>query len=383
MASISAPKVVAGRCLLTPGRVEVEAGRIVGVREGDADADIALSSGVLAPGLVDLQVNGFFGVDFIEATPKQWADVASRLASTGVTSFAPTIITAPVEELAAGLRRARAAMHGQDPAAARILGVHVEGPFLSPLRRGAHNPAHLREPDPEAVDVLLGAAPGALLIVTLAPELPGALAAIGRLAAAGVLVSVGHTDATAAQIRAAVEAGARMVTHLFNAQRPLHHREPGVAGQALVDQRLTCGLIVDLHHVAAEVCRLAFAAAPGRIALVTDAAAAAGMPAGRYVLGGEPVIMAPGQPPLREDGTIAGSGLRLDEAVANAVAVGIDLVAAVDAATRIPADLVGRRDLGRLEPGAAADLVWLGDDLRARTTWIGGVPVHGQHEVAA
>jgi N-acetylglucosamine-6-phosphate deacetylase len=382
MVSISAPRVVAGGRLLTPGRVEIADGRIVGVTEGDAAADVTLGSGVLAPGLVDLQVNGFFGVDFIDATPEQWRDVARRLAGTGVTAFAPTIITAPVEDLAAGLRRARDAMTAQDPTAARILGVHVEGPFLSDRRRGAHNPALLRDPDPGSVAALLGAAPGTLLVVTLAPERAGALAAIGTLAGAGVLVSVGHTDATAAQVAAAADAGARMVTHLFNAQRPLHHREPGVPGHALVDERLTSGLIVDLHHVTGEVCRLAFAAAPGRIALVTDAASAAGMPPGRYELGGEPVILEPGRPPVREDGTIAGSGVRLDEAVANTVALGVDLVTAVQAATTVPADLVGRYDIGRLAADATADLVWLGDDLRARATWIGGEAVHGQEEVA-
>jgi N-acetylglucosamine-6-phosphate deacetylase len=209
------------------------------------------------------------------------------------------------------------------------------------------------------------------------------LEAIRRLVDAGVLVSVGHTDAVVEQVAAAADAGARMVTHLFNAQRPLHHREPGTPGQALVDARLTCGLIVDLHHVAAKVCRLAFAAASGRVALVTDAVAAAGMPPGRYILGGEPVILEPGRPPLREDGTIAGSGLRLDEAVANAVAVGVDLVTAVDAATRVPADLLGRHDFGRLQPGSLADLVWLDDDLRTRATWVGGELVHGGSEVAA
>jgi N-acetylglucosamine-6-phosphate deacetylase len=383
MVSISAPRVVTGGRLLTPGQVRVEGGRIVDVAEGDAGAEVRLASGVLAPGLVDLQVNGCFGVDFADAGPDQWRDLARRLTGTGVTAFAPTIITAPVEELAAGLGRARDAKAGQDGTGARILGVHVEGPFLSERRKGAHNPALLRDPDPEAVEALLGAAPGTLLVITLAPERPGALAAVGRLAAAGVLVSVGHTDATAAEVAAAADAGARMVTHLFNAQRPLHHREPGVPGHALVDERLTCGLIVDLHHVHAEVCRLAFAAAPGRVVLVTDAAAAAGMPPGRYQLGGEPVILEPGQPPVREDGTIAGSGLRLDEAVANAVGLGVDLVSAVAAATTVPADLIGRSDLGRIEPGAAADLVWLSDDLRARATWVGGEQVFARDEVIA
>ncbi|MBO0808852.1 MAG: N-acetylglucosamine-6-phosphate deacetylase, partial [Actinobacteria bacterium] len=204
------------------------------------------------------------------------------------------------------------------------------------------------------------------------------LAAIGQLAAAGMLVSVGHSDATAAQVAAAADAGARMVTHLFNAQRPLNHREPGVVGQALTDPRLVSGLIADLRHVAAAVCRIAFTAAPGRICLVTDAAACAGLGPGRYLLGGQPIELPPGEneAPVRADGTLAGSALRLDRAVANLVAAGAGLAAAVAAATRIPADLIGRRDLGRLVPGALADLCWLGEDLRAQATWARGEQVY-------
>ncbi|MGH3882205.1 MAG: hypothetical protein ACRDRY_22695 [Pseudonocardiaceae bacterium] len=189
--------------------------------------------------------------------------------------------------------------------------MHLEGPFLAGSRRGAHNAAFLCDPTDQALGVLLAAAaPGTLRLMTLAPERPGALDAVRRLAAAGVLVGLGHTDATAAQVSAAADAGARMVTHLFNAQRGLHHREPGVVGAGLVDHRLTSGLILDLHHVAAEVTRLTFAAAPGRVVLVTDAVAAAGMPPGRYVLGDEPVVVEAGRPPVRDDGKLAGSGLR-------------------------------------------------------------------------
>ena len=204
------------------------------------------------------------------------------------------------------------------------------------------------------------------------------MAAIGQLTAAGVLVSVGHSDATAAQVAAAAGAGARMVTHLYDAQRPLHHREPGVVGQALADPRLTSGLIADLHHVSAVACAVAFAAAPGRICLVTDAAACAGLPPGEYLLGGQPITLppGPGEPPRRADGTLAGSALRLDQAVANMVQTGGDLAAVVAAATRIPADLIGRPGLGRLAPGAAADLTWLDDELRTAATWIEGEKVY-------
>jgi N-acetylglucosamine-6-phosphate deacetylase len=371
---IGAPRVVADSVPLGPACVAVSDGVILGVAAGetygDVPPDVVLPSGVLVPGLIDMQINGCFGVDFVAADPAGWAEVSARLPETGVTSFVPTFITAPVPDLVAGLRRTAALP--ADLGGARVLGVHVEGPFLSPERHGAHDPALLRDPTPEAVDALIEAAPGLLRMHTLAPERPGALAAIRRLVDAGVLVSVGHSDATAEQTEAAADAGARLVTHLFNAMRPLHHREPGVVGQGLADPRLTCGLIADLHHVAAPICRLAFAAAPGRIVLVTDAVAAAGMPPGTYDLGGQQVSVDPLGLPRRPDGTIAGSGLRLDAAIANVVAAGVDLRSAVDAASRLPADILGRPDLGRIEAGGTADLVWLGDDLSARATWLAG-----------
>jgi N-acetylglucosamine-6-phosphate deacetylase len=378
MRVISAPRVVADGVPLGPACVAVRDGVVVGIAPGEAYGDLApdvvLPTGVLAPGLVDLQINGCFGVDFVAADEAGWAEAARRLPETGVTAFLPTFITAPVPDLVDALRRTAAlpALAG-----ARVLGVHVEGPFLSRRRHGAHDPELFRHPTPEAVDALVGAAPGLLRVHTLAPELPGGLAAVRRLTEAGVLVSAGHSDATAAQAEAAADAGVRLVTHLFNAMRPLHHREPGLVGQALADPRLACGLIADLHHVAAPVCGLAFAAAAGRVVLVTDAVAAAGMPPGTYHLGGQQVSVDPLGLPRRADGTLAGSGLRLDAAVANVVAAGVDLRSAVDAATRLPADLLGRPDLGRIAPGAAADLIWLGDDLSTRATWIAGELVHG------
>jgi N-acetylglucosamine-6-phosphate deacetylase len=358
------------------GFVELTDGLISSVSAGPPSrpADVTLTDGYLLPGLVDLQVNGYFGIEFQTADAGRWAAVADRLPSTGTTSFVPTIITAPLGQLAATLRAAREFVPDLPADSARVLGVHVEGPFIAPVRRGAHNPAWITDPTAAAVAELIDAGAGLLRLVTLAPERPRALAAVEQLTGAGVLVSVGHSDALADEVGAAADRGARMVTHLFNAQRQLGHREPGVVGQALTDSRLTSGLIADLYHVAGPVCGLAFRAAPGRIALVTDAAAPAGMPPGEYLLGGEPVTLpdADGAPPLRADGTIAGSALRLDVAVGNAVACGVSLTAAVAAATSVPADLIGRPDLGRLAAGAVADLVWLGPDLRTRATWLGG-----------
>ncbi len=300
---------------------------------------------------------------------------AASTRATGVTSFAPTFVTAPLPDLAAALESLPAGrVRSAYEPAARVLGAHLEGPFLSPKHRGAHDAALLRDPSVDAVDLLL-AAGGAdrLALVTLAPERPRALAAVARLVAAGVVVSVGHSDATAAQVEAAADAGATLVTHLFNAQRGLHHREPGVVGAALDDDRLSLGLVVDLVHVAPCVVRLAFAAAGARVVLVSDATAASGMPPGRYRLGGaDAVVSAPDEPPRRADGTLAGSAITLDAAVRLAISVGIDPVAALLAATRTPADTIGRGDLGRITPGAAADLVWWDDAWRVRRTWVAG-----------
>jgi N-acetylglucosamine-6-phosphate deacetylase len=381
---ITAPRLItahAGNQILTPGYVAVTDGRVTAVAQGRPPRapDIALPAGVLLPGFVDLQVNGYYGEEFLTAGADGWTEVTARLPQTGTTAFLPTLVTAPPGVLAAALRTAAALIPAR-PAGARLLGVHAEGPFISPDRKGAHNAAWIVEPTPDAVAELLEVGQGVLRLVTLAPERAGAMAAITTLTEAGVLVSVGHSDATARQVAQAADHGARMVTHLFNAQRPLHHREPGVVGQALTDQRLTSGLIADLHHVSAPVCLLAFHAAPGRICAVTDAAACAGMPPGRYQLGGEPIELPPGdgEPPVRADGTLAGSGLRMDAAVANMVTAGIGLAEAVAAASRVPADLIGRPDLGRIAPGVAADLAWLGDDLRTRATWIGGDLVYAQ-----
>ncbi|HEY2281652.1 MAG TPA: N-acetylglucosamine-6-phosphate deacetylase [Streptosporangiaceae bacterium] len=377
----------------SPGYVLIKDGWITEVGEGEPPRtpDEHLDHGVLAPGFVDLQVNGYYGVEFDAVDEADWRMVAERLPETGTTAFVPTFITAPLPQLADTLKAAAHLIEQlttsptsptspgpPSPSHARILGVHVEGPFINPVRGGAHNQEWMTDPTPEAVGALLDAAQGHLAIMTLAPERPGALAAIRQLAGRGVLVSVGHSDALAYQVAEAANAGARMVTHLFNGQRPLHHREPGVPGQALADHRLTSGLIADFRHVAAPVTVIAFAAAPGRIALVTDAAASAGMPPGEYMLGGQPIELPAGDgvPPVRPDGTLAGSALRMDVAVSNMVSVGVSLPTAVAAATRVPADLINRPDLGRIAPGAQADLTWLGAGLRAEATWLAGQRVH-------
>ena len=379
MELVTAPRILLADGLIGPGWVQFEGGRIVACGRGRQPGapTVELPRGVLAPGLIDLQLNGAYGEDFADAELSGWQDVSSRLPETGVTAFVPTIITAPIVELCATMTRYRSIRAEIDGGGgARTLGLHCEGPFLATGRHGAHPQDLLVDPTPERVDTLLAAADGAMTYLTLAPERPGALPAIRELIAAGVRVAVGHSDATDAEVLAATDAGASLVTHLFNAQRPLRHRDPGVVGAGLAEPRLTLGLIVDLHHVAPTVVRATFAAAAGRIALVTDAIAALGMPAGTYDLGGQRVEVREQVPPVREDGTLAGSVLRLDDAVANTIACGVDAATALTAATRVPADAIGRNDLGRLTPGSPADLVWLDDDWRAAATWVGGRPAY-------
>ncbi len=359
-----AAALVGGRLL--PGDVTVADGRIDAVGISPAGR-----TGIAAPGLVDVQVNGYAGVDVAAADPEQLAALRRALARDGVTAFAPTVITGERGDTLAALRRLAAADR-DPPGAARLIGAHVEGPWLSPSRLGTHPEQHRRDPEPELVAQFADGL--GVVLVTLAPELPGAPAAVRDLTRAGIGVLVGHSDATAAQARAAFDAGAVGLTHLFNAMAPLHHREPGPAGVALTRPDVTVGVIADGHHLAPEIVQLAFAAAPGRVALVTDATAASGMPDGDYVLGGLAVTLAAGTVRNRA-GALAGSAATLAGCVRQAVASGVEPAVALHAASAVPADLVRRPDLGRLRPAGTADVTVLDDELTVRRVLVHGVEI--------
>jgi N-acetylglucosamine-6-phosphate deacetylase len=251
----------------------------------------------------------------------------------------------------------------------RILGVHLEGPFLSPAWPGAHDPQHLQPPSPALVDRLAAAGPIALM--TLAPELPHATQLIRNLVARGIAVSCGHSDADAAAAHAAFDAGARAVTHIHNAHRRFGHRDPGLGGVALVRPEVTVQAIVDGVHLAPEVAYGAFRAARERFCLVTDAMAAARLGDGRYRLGSREVVVE-GMRACLADGTYAGSVLSMDAAVRNLVALGASEVEALLAASRAPARLLARADVGVLAPGGPADVVVLDDRLEVQATLAGG-----------
>ena len=334
-----------------------------------ADETVDLAGAWLTPGFVDLHLHGGGGHAFDDGPSAVRAGLAVHRAH-GTTRSLVSLAAAPVERLETAL--AAIADLG-DPL---VLGVHLEGPFLAAARCGAHDPRHLRDPHPDDVPRLLAAGRGALRMVTLAPELPGGLDAVRRLAGAGVTVAVGHTEADLTTAAAAFDAGARVLTHAFNAMRGLGHREPGPVGAALRDERVTIELILDGAHVHPVVAGLLMSGAPGRVALVSDAMAAAGGPDGGYRLGGRDVTVRDGVAVLAGTTTLAGSTLTLDTALRNALALGVDPVAAVAAVTAVPARALGLRDrLGRLAPGYAADVVVLDDDWTVRAVWAAGVRV--------
>jgi N-acetylglucosamine-6-phosphate deacetylase len=334
---------------LVGGDVQIQDGRVarVGVSR--------TGTGIAVPGFVDLHVHGFGGVDFAAADAAAYRRAGEAMLATGVTAFQPTFVTATEEELVASLREVPSGDIGP-----RMLGVHLEGPFLSPLRLGMHPASAQRDPDVELLGRLLEAGPVAHM--TVAPELDGAAKLVDALRTAGVVVACGHTDATAEQARAAFERGATHVTHLFNAMRPFTHRDPGIAGAALVRDDVTVELILDGHHVSDEAALVAWRSARGRVALVTDGMAATGARDGTWHMGPVPVEVREGVV-RTPDGVLAGSVLTMRDAIRNAVRLGISFEDAVDAATRVPARAARRADLGDLRPGAPADVVVLDGDL--------------------
>jgi N-acetylglucosamine-6-phosphate deacetylase len=345
--------------VLVAGDVEIEDGRIAAHGLPSSNG-----RGLASPGFVDLQVNGFGGVDFLDADAAGYARAGEALLETGVTAYLPTLITAPEERLVAAL--GEIAEVGRGP---RILGAHVEGPFLSPRRLGTHPPSARRDPDLALLERLLAAGPVRLL--TLAPELPGALDLVDLLVARGITVSAGHSDATAEEANVAFDRGVRTVTHLFNAMRPFTHRDPGVAGAALARPDVVVQIIIDGVHLAPDTVRLAWRAAAGRIALVTDAVAGAGVSGdGSYRLGDTPVEVRDGVV-RRDDGVLAGSVLSMIDAVRNLHALGVPLEDALDAATSVPGRVIGV-ETGRIEIGAPADIVVLSEELEIERVLVGG-----------
>jgi N-acetylglucosamine-6-phosphate deacetylase len=399
-------RVVTPDGVLSPGWIRVTGDRIDAIGPGqavpgppppgqDAGSDVVdLSGHWILPGFVDIHVHGGGGASFTEGTSADARNVAEFHRRHGSTTLLASLVTAPLTEL-----QGRAALLAALADEGIIAGIHLEGPFLSPARRGAQDPRHMLAPDVATFERLRAAARGHLRVLTVAPELPGAIRMVQAAARAGVTVAIGHTDATAEETSAAIDAGATHATHLFNGMRPPHHREPGAVGALLDRDEVSCEVIADGVHLHDMTLRLAArAAGPGRLVLITDAMAAAGMPDGSYRLGSMRVDVAGGVARLADQpgppnvpggvarladqpgpsgvpaptghavpGPIAGSTATMATVVRRALAAGLPVTEVAAAASTTPARVLGIGDrTGALRPGLAADLVVCDDDFRLR-----------------
>jgi N-acetylglucosamine-6-phosphate deacetylase len=389
-------RVVTPEGVLSPGWIQVAGNRIDAVGPGAATQSLPpglpvtdLCGHWVLPGFVDMHVHGGGGASFTAGSADDARRAAAFHRGHGSTTLVASLVTAPLADL-----EARAAMLAALADRGAIAGIHLEGPFLSAVRCGAQDPRHMLAPDVAAFERLRAAAAGHLRVITIAPELPGAAGLIKAAARVGVTAAVGHTDATADVTSAAVDAGATHATHLFNGMRPLHHREPGPAGALLDRDEVTCEVIADGVHLHDTVIRLtARAAGPGRLVLITDAMAAAGMPDGSYRLGSVRVDVAGGVARLaggdepgttgasaRRGGAIAGSTATMADVVRHAVAAGLPVTTVAAAASTTPARVLGLGDrTGALRAGLDADLVVCDEEFRLRAVmrqgeWLAGNP---------
>jgi N-acetylglucosamine-6-phosphate deacetylase len=349
------------------------------VREIPAEVRVVdFGDGVLAPGFVDIHIHGAAGHDVMAADVSQLSAVERLLSHHGVTSYFPTTVTVPLDQICSAIERLADAIetasldHGSRRGLAQPLGIHLEGPFLSHVRRGAHPPDDLLPPTLETFNRLWQAARGHIRIMTIAPELDGALEVISEAARRGVCVSLGHSDAQMKSAGAGVAAGARHATHTFNAMRPLDHREPGIVGEVLTDPRLSADIIADGIHLDPAIVRLFLQSkGPDQAVLITDAISATGMPDGRYRLGTFEVEVKNGR--CLVDGKLAGSVLTMDRAVRNVMEFAHwDLQQTLRLATLNPARVAGLTNRGKLAVGAEADFVVLSPAGEVRNTIIRG-----------
>ncbi|MEV4347155.1 N-acetylglucosamine-6-phosphate deacetylase [Actinoplanes sp. NPDC049596] len=374
MLTLSGGRVVTPGVVLDPGWLTIDGGLIRAVGRGRPPAGgrvVDVEGGWLLPGFVDLHMHGGGGAQVTTDDAEEIRRAVAFHRRHGTTRTLASLVTDRLDRMVAAVATLAGMIDAGEPG---LVGIHLEGPFLNPAKRGSHHQEFLLAPDPVALGRLLEAGRGHIRVVTLAPELPGGPELIEQVVAAGAIAAVGHTEATYVQARDAFAGGARLATHLFNAMRQFHHRDPGPAGAALANPAVTCEIINDGVHVHDDAVRIAVGAAgPERIAFVTDATPAAGMTDGRYHLGPVPVIADGGAVRLT-DGALAGSTLTMDAAVRHAVQVtGLPVTDVARSAATTPAALLGLADrTGSLVPGKAADVVVLDDDLRVRDVLMGG-----------
>ncbi|MGB7983412.1 MAG: N-acetylglucosamine-6-phosphate deacetylase [Candidatus Nanopelagicales bacterium] len=370
---LSGAALVTATEITSDGWLEMADGRIValGVGTPPRPADIDLGGGYLSPGFIDIHTHGGGGATVVGADPDAVVQFAAAHRRHGTTTICASLVSAYYDSLAHDV-----AVLAELVDEGIIAGTHLEGPWIAMEYKGAHDPGTLRDPDPEEVDKLIAIGRGTIHMVTLAPEHPHGIDAVRRFVDAGAIAAIGHTNATYDRVREAIDAGASCSTHLYNAMRPLNHREPGPIVALTEDERVTNELILDGVHVHPASAAFAVRAAEGRILFVTDAMTAAAGADGNYLLGDLEVAVVDGIARLVEGGAIAGSTLTMDRAVRFAIEqVGLTPHAAFAAATSTPARMIGLTDRGRLEVGMRADLCHVGADLSLAGVWLAGEPV--------
>ena len=387
MTILANARVVTPRELLEPGWIRFDGGRIDAIGAGDpprsSDPVHDLGGGYVLPGFVDLHMHGGGGAQVTTAEPEEIRRAVEFHRRHGTTRTLASLVTSPVDQMATAARAVTEVMRSGDGLGESIAGIHLEGPFLNPRYRGAHHSDFVLPPDVKALRHLLDAGAGEVRVVTLAPELDGAMDLVRELAAAGAIASVGHTDATYEQARQAFDEGARTATHLFNAMRPFQHRDPGPVAAALTHDAVVCELINDGVHLHSGSVLLALkAAGADRIAFVTDATSATGMRDGQFGLGPLQILAREGKVTLLDGVTNAGSTLTMDRALRHAVnCVGVPILDAAKAAATTPARVLGLQDqTGSIVTGKDADLVVLSDTLHVRAVIARGQLVHGNYD---
>ena len=355
-----------------PAGFEVENGRFAAILPGlQSGAGVDLGGAKVLPGLVDIHIHGAAGYDFSDGDFDGLVAMGRYLAAHGVTSFLPTSVTLPYDALSNAFQTASQLRADRPADCARVMGVRMEGPFLSKEKRGAQNAAFLRTPDFAAFRALYEDCGGIIRVVDVAPELSGA-GEFMRQASALCIVSAAHTNATYDEACAAFDAGCSHLTHLYNAMPPMHHREPGLIGAAAERDAVTAELICDGLHVHPSAVRMAFRLFPERLCLISDALRCCGMPEGIYELGGQPVLLKDGAARL-EDGTLAGAAMDLFDGLKNAIRFGVPEEAAIRAATLLPAQVIGAADaIGSIAVGKRADFVVCDNELNLQSVYLGG-----------
>lgn len=369
-------QVVLHNKIVSSANVWISEGKIMRIDTGDLpilDEEherIDGSGHLLVPGMIDVHIHGANGFDMMDGTEESIQEVSRACASSGCTSFLATSVSSTMEDLLEMIRSVKRVI-GQE-AGAKIAGIHLEGPYLNPKRKGMQNEKYLRHPNLEEMKMIFQEAGSLIKMVTIAPELPGGMDLISFLKEKGVVIAIAHSDATYEEAKQAFTAGASHVTHCFNGMRPIHHRDPGLIVAAFEEKHVSLQAIVDNVHLHPAIIRLMHTLkGPEGMVLITDALQAMGMGDGNYIFGGHSVTVADGIARL-EDGTLASSTVTMNEALRYTVEIGISLIDAVQMASTTPANILGFQQKGEISTGFDADLVLLDDEFQVLWTMVGG-----------